>query len=366
MAQPIPRKHINALPVSGPPSMPEPDAVLNNQIRRYNLNEAPIPPSPKTIRAMTEALTDACKYPDHSCAALSKVLSEALSIEENRMFFGGGSGELLLASALIAVGPGDSVIMPVPTFPTFGKGVQLADGTIIGVPVDQDGVNDVRAMVKAIKPNTQVVYACTPNNPTGGMLSADDVQYLADAVPDDVLLLLDEAYQEFGAHDGGPDCLDILSRRSGLWISSRTFSKAFSLAGMRVGYGIASSPELAEAYWKVRGNFTVNRIAIAGAVAAFGDTDYRQAYLVENARQRQRVADGLQELGFTPYPSSANFVTARAPGQTEDIVKDLQDQNMMVQPLTWPGAGPCLRVSIGDNDDTNSLLTGLQTSMKAT
>lgn len=366
MARPIPRKHINDLPVIVPPLMPEPDAQLSHQIRRLNLNEAPIPPSPKTIQAMTDALTDACKYPDHSCAALSKMLSKALSINENRLFFGGGSGELLMASALLCVGPGDEVVLPVPTFPTFGKGVQLSDGNIIGVPVDQNGANDVKAMIKAISPNTQVVYACTPNNPTGAMLTAEDVQYLADNVPDDILLLVDEAYQEFGAFDGGPDCLEILGKRRGLWISSRTFSKAYSLAGMRVGYGIASSAELAEAYWKVRGNFTVNRIAIAGAVAAYNDTDYRQAYLTENAAQRQRISEGLGSLGFNPYPSSANFVTARSPVPTAGFVADLHEQNILVQPMEWAGSGPCIRVSIGSNDDTNALLTGLQTSMKVT
>lgn len=366
MARPIPRNHISQLPDIPLPLMPEPDAVLSKSVRRLNLNEAPIPPSPKTLEAMTTALTDVCKYPDHSCAALSKMLSGALSVDENRLFFGGGSGELLLASALISVGPGDDVIIPIPTFPTFGKGVQLADGNIIGVPVNDAGANDVRAMTEAITPNTQAVYACTPNNPTGGPLAAEDIRYLAENIPDDILLIMDEAYQEFGAFDGGPDCLEIMESRKGLWISSRTFSKAYSLAGMRVGYGIASSPELAAAYWKVRGNFTVNRVAIAGAVAAYGDKDYRQAYLAENARQRQRVSDGLRELGFTPFPSSANFVTAKSPVETDKIVQALDEQHIKVQPLSWPGSGPCLRVSIGSDADTTDLLTRLTTLMKET
>lgn len=363
MTRIIPRPHINDLPVSAPPLMPEPDAVLNSNTRRLNLNEAPIPPSPKTLAAMTQALTDVCKYPDHSCAALSQALSAGLGVAEDRLFFGGGSGELLLAAAVIAVGPGDEVVAPAPTFPTFGKGVQLTNGRIVGVAVNADGTNNVRAMVDAITPKTQVVYACTPNNPTGGLSSADDIAYLARSVPDDVLLLVDEAYQEFASFDGGPDCLEILSKRNGLWISTRTFSKAYSLAGMRVGYGIASSAELAEAFWKVRGNFTVNRVAIAGAHAAYADVDYRQAYLTENARQRSRIIDGLSGLGFTPYPTAANFVTAKAPGPTDALVADLAEHDIRVQALTWPGAGPCLRVSVGSNEDTDALLRHIETHL---
>ncbi len=357
----IPRPHIDDLPVSVPPLMPEPDALLSDSVRRMNLNEAPIPPSPRTLEAMNRALIDVCKYPDHSCTALSKVLSAGLGIAEDRLFFGGGSGELLLASAMIAVGAGDDVIVPVPTFPTFGKGVQLVDGRILAIPVTQTGANDVEAMVAAITQKTQVVYICTPNNPTGATLSADELEFMVAKVPDDILLLVDEAYQEFGAFDGGPDCLGILAKRRGLWISSRTFSKAYSLAGMRVGYGIASSPELAEAYWKVRGNFTVNRVAIAGAVAAYADVDYRQAYLAENARQRNRISEGLKSLGFTPYPTSANFVTSKAPGSTDALAAYLGQNNIMVQPLSWPGSGPCLRVSVGSNDDTDALLGSMQT-----
>ncbi len=360
----IPRPHIDALAVSGPPLMPEPDAVLAQGLRRLNLNEAPVPPSPKTLAAMTHALTDVCKYPDHSCTALAKVLSEALQVEQNRLFFGGGSGELLLASALIAIGPGDPAVIPVPTFPTFAKGVQLNRGTLIGVPVKEDGRNDVRALVRAITPQTQVVYACTPNNPTGGMLSGEDIDYLTGAVPDDVLLIMDEAYQEFAAFDGGPDCLALLAKRRGHWISSRTFSKAYSLAGMRVGYGIASSARLAQAYWKVRGNFTVNRVAIAGAVAAYGDVEYREVYLTENARQRSRIAEGISTLGFMPFPTSANFVTARAPGPTDDLVSYLAKHHILVQSLSWPGSGPCLRISVGCNDDTNALLNTIGTFMR--
>jgi len=357
----IPRPHIHDLTLAVPPSIPEPDAVLSTSTRRLNLNEAPIPPSPKTLAAMTQALTDVSKYPDHNCTALSQMLSGKLGVPEDRLFFGGGSGELLQAAAFIAVGPGDEVVVPVPTFPNFGNGVQLANGQAIGIPVNAQGENDVRGMVDAITPNTQVVYACTPNNPTGGLSSRDDIVYLAKSVPSDVLLLVDEAYQEFAAFDGGPDCLQILSERDGLWISTRTFSKAYSLAGMRVGYGVASSTELAQAFWKVRGNFTVNRVAIAGAHAAYMDIEYQQAYLAENARQRTRISDGLKKFGFDPYPTSANFVTAKSPEPTDALMAHLLAQNIMIQALTWPGAGPCLRVSVGSNDDTNALLSAIET-----
>ena len=360
MTRPIPKKTIADLPFLPPPVMAEPDAMLIDGDLRLNLNEAPIPPSQKTISAMTKALVEVGKYPDHSCDALQTVLSDRLGVSKDQLFFGGGSAELLLATSLIAIDPGDEVIVPVPTFPTFGKGVAVSGGRAIGVPVNEFGINDVKAMVTAITPNTRVVYACTPNNPTGGLLNSDDIVYLSQSVPDDILLLVDEAYHEFGAYDGGADCLEILSERTGLWAITRTFSKAYSMAGMRAGYGIASSARLAMGYHKVRGNFTINRVAIAGAVAAYKDTDHRDLYLTENAHQRNRLSQGLEKLGFTPFTSSANFVTAQSPQPTEGMVTHLGENHILVQALTWPGVGPCLRIGVGNNDNITTLLMVLK------
>jgi histidinol-phosphate aminotransferase len=364
MPHSIPKKTITDLPYAPLPAMLEPNAMLVEGERRLSLNESPIPPSQKTIVAMTKALVQVGKYPDHSCDALQTMLSKRLVTPKERFFFGGGSGELLLATALISIDPGDEVILPVPTFPTFGKGVAISGGRAIGVLVNKLGVNDVKAMVAAITPKTQVVYACTPNNPTGGLLSTDDVTYLANNVPDDILLLVDEAYHEFGVFDGGANCLEILSKRKGHWAITRTFSKAYSLAGMRAGYGIASSAELALGYHKVRGNFTINRIAIAGAVAAYKDTSHRDAYLSENARQRAHLKKGLESLGFKAFPSSANFITVQSPIPTEDLVTHLAENQILIQALTWPGAGPCLRISVGSNDDITAFLNFLTTYIK--
>jgi histidinol-phosphate aminotransferase len=356
MPHSIPKKTIANLPYASLPAMPEPNAMLVKGERRLNLNESPIPPSQKTIAAMTKALVQVGKYPDHSCDALQTMLSERLTIPKERFFFGGGSGELLLATALISIDPGDEVILPLPTFPTFGKGVAISGGRAIDILVDELGVNDVKAMVVAITSKTQVVYACSPNNPTGGLLSEDEITYLAQNVPNDILLLIDEAYHEFGAYDGGANCLDILSKRKGLWAITRTFSKAYSMAGMRAGYGIASSVELAMGYHKVRGNFTINRVAIAGAVAAYKDTNHRDAYLAANAAQRTRLNTGLESLGFKAFPSNANFVTAKSPYPTEDLVAHLAENHILVQALTWPGSGPCLRIGVGCNEDTTIFL----------
>jgi histidinol-phosphate aminotransferase len=364
MPHSIPKKTINDLPYVPLPVMPEPDAMLVEGKRRLHLNESPIPPSQKTIVAMTKALLQVGKYPDNSCDALQTMLSERLGIAKERFFFGGGSGELLLATALISIDPGDEVILPVPTFPTFGKGVALSGGRAIGILVNELGANNVKAMVAAITPKTQVVYACSPNNPTGGLLSEEEVTYLGQNVPNDILLLIDEAYHEFGAYDGGPNCLEILSKRKGLWAITRTFSKAYSMAGMRAGYGIAGSVQLAMGFHKVRGNFTINRVAIAGAVAAYKDINHRDAYLAENATQRTRLNLGLESLGFKPFPSNANFVTTQSPIPTEDLVAHLAENHILVQALTWPGAGPCLRIGVGSDEDTTTFLNCLTAYIK--
>lgn len=330
---------------------------------RLHLNESPVPPSLQAIVAMRVAAAEVHRYPEHEPAALAAALSAALGVAAERLVFGNGSSELLLMAAQLALAAGDEAVVPVPSFPLYEKAIALQHGRMVGVPTAPDGAVDVAAVLAAIGPRCRLVYAATPNNPTGGLLTAASVEALAQGVPDHVLLLLDEAYYEFGRHAGGPDTLAILARRRGPWIATRTFSKAHGLAGIRVGYGIAGDAELAARFRRLRLNFTLNHVAQAGALAALADGAHTARVLDANAAARSRLAMGLAELGFDVYPSATNFVTARTPHAATPLVAALVDSGILVLPLAWPGAPNVLRISVGNADAVEAVLTALRATV---
>jgi len=333
--------------------------------RRLHLNEAAIAPSPSVVAAMQRALADANRYPDNDPAALTQALSRQTAIPGSRIVFGNGSSEVLVHAVQIAIrAAGDEAVIPVPSFPLYEKEVGLQGGRTVGVPTRPDGAPDVPAMLAAIGPRCRIVFAATPNNPTGALMSQDAVERLAAGVPDDVLLVLDEAYYEFGRHAGAKDNLAVLSRRKGAWIATRTFSKAHALAGLRLGYGLTGTARLADEFRRRRANFHVNHIAQSGALAALADDAYVHALLDANARERSRLIMGLQDLGLEPLPSATNFVTMPLPRAAAEIVEGLGAQGILAMALQWPGMPHGLRISVGTADDTAAVLAALATLLR--
>jgi histidinol-phosphate aminotransferase len=231
------------------------------------------------------------------------------------------------------------------------------------VPVRDDGVVDIAAILAAITPRTRLVYIASPNNPTGGMLARDDVARLVDELPDHVLLHYDEAYYEFGRHAGGPESLPMLERRSGPWVATRSFSKAYGLAGARVGYGITSSREVTEAFRKIRINFSVNAVALAGARAALEETAHIAELLDHTARERDRLNSALTALGFRTLPSAANFVTVVTQVPAGEVAAALREENVFVLPMPWRDSPGALRITIGSREDNDAVIAGITRAM---
>ncbi len=353
-------RRIADLAIARPPEIAEPDCRPAADVRRLNLNESLLPPSPQALAAMADALQDAQAYTDHGCSALSALLTERTGLPADRISFGNGSGELLTMAAAIALEPGDQAVFPTPTFPTCAKGVAVAGGRIVEVPVRSDGVNDIPAMLSAMTDKTRLFYVCTPNNPTGAAIGEEDLTAAIEGVPEDCLLVVDEAYHEFAAAEGFPDVLALLAERNGPWVVTRTFSKAYCLAGMRVGYAFTSDAELREAFWKLRANFNVNRVGLAGAVAAMKDEEYLRETLNGLLTQRSRLAAGLEGLGFENLPSQANFLTSLAPQPAADLAGALAAGGILVQPMPWPGGNGSLRITIGEARDVDTVLDILE------
>lgn len=344
--------------------MPERSDGPPRNTARLSLNEAPYPPSPLAIAAAQKALTWANRYPDHYCTELAKEISARTGVATDAITFGNGSGELLVQAALIALEPGDEAVMPSPTFPTCGKGVQMAGATIVNVPLRADGVNDVPAMLAAITPRTRLFYLCTPNNPTGGILSAEDLSLAIAMVPESCLLVIDEAYHEFSISEGGPKVLPLLAARKGPWVVSRTFSKAYCLAGLRVGYLLTSSAELNLGFIRIRHNFNVSRPSLAAALAALRDDAYATDMIEKTIAERRYLAGRLMELGTSHLPSFANFLTIRLPGPAAGMVDVLAHSGIAVQFLKWPDANGSIRITVGAREDSDRLLTAMCAAME--
>jgi histidinol-phosphate aminotransferase len=233
-----------------------------------------------------------------------------------------------------------------------------ADATL--VPNRPDGSIDAKKLTAAVGNRTRMLVLITPNNPTGMMLSADELRHVIHATPENVLLFIDEAYHEFAVQAGGPDALEMVKARKGPWIVTRTFSKAYALAGLRLGYALCSSQEIANAVKLITSTFVVSGFAEAAALAALDDPDYSRMIVESAATERRRVMDGLRALGCTPLPSVTNFVLADVGRPGAEVVVEMRARGIRISRVQYPEFVNAIRVSMGLPDDTDAFLAALK------
>ena len=361
------RPAIRALaPFQGPPV--EQDLRASGRILRLHLNECPYPPSPKVVAALQQAAEGINRYPDSKWRALTGTLSKRLEVPAERIILGNGSDQILQSLAELVLEEGRAAVVPDPSFGRYSTAVRIQGAAVITVPLRPDGANDVAAMLQALTPEVRLVLVCTPNNPTGGMLNGDEIRELARGVPDDVLLVLDEAYFEFARKAGGPDGLAVLRRaRSGPWALMRTFSKAYGLAGVRCGYVIARSDALAGEINKLRQSFHVNLLAQVAAEAALADEAYADWLQNQVIEERERLRRGLEALGLKPLPSAANFLTAELDRPAAPVVKALAEQGIMIGTIRTPTPGyeTYIRMTVGLPEENDAVLAALKSELAA-
>jgi histidinol-phosphate aminotransferase len=324
-----------------------------------SLNECPYPPSPRVVEAIGAAAADANRYPVSRGGELTKALAERTGVPPERIVFGNGSDELLHLLCVIALRPGDNAVMPTPSFPRYRLATALMGAEPRLVRLGADGANDADGLLARVDGRTRLLFCCNPNNPSGGFLDESRLARLVEAAPADVLLVVDEAYYEFGREVGLPDALALLARRRGPWAVTRTFSKAYALAGLRIGYCLAGSVEVAAALFKAKANYNVNALALAGALAALGDEAHVRFILDSCARERARLAAGVRALGFRPLPSAANFVSFDVGGPAEAAMAALREQGVLVREWRDPGYETFVRATVGTPADTAATLKAL-------
>ncbi len=338
--------------------MPAFRAPPRTDAARLHLNEPAFPPSPRVLEVLRLCEAALARYPDGAGTELRAALAARLGADAGCIVLGAGSDELIALAAAAFLAPGARCVAPAPSFPRYRSCGLLQAAQVIEVPVDREGGLDVEAMAAASR-GARLVFAATPNNPTGGMLDAEALARLAGQVDASALLVLDEAYFEFGQAAGGPDGLAALARRRGPWLLLRTFSKAYGLAGLRVGYGIASDPALAEALNRCRGMFNVGGLAQAAALAALEDERYAREQVARTAQARERLRTRLAALGMDCLPSAANFLAARTPLPAAEAMARLAADGVLVSPV---GAAPFerhIRITVGTEADHERLLRAL-------
>lgn len=329
-------------------------------VRGLHLNESPYPPSPKAVEAIRVAAANLNRYADANAAALAKALAQRTGVAPERIVVACGSEELIQVLCTATAGPGDEVVVPAPSFPSFGLGVSLQGATPVRAKLDRNGANDAAAILQAVGERTRLVFCCTPNPPSGGMMSKVALEEVVAGVPERVLLVVDEAYYEFGRHAGGPDALAILARRRGPWAALRTFSKAYGLAGARIGYALCSDLEVADALRRLKLYYGASSLAQAGALASLEDEAHLAATLGAVARERERLSDGLRGLGLAPLPSAANFVSVRAPMPALETMALLQERGILVRDWRDPEHLNELRITVGRAEDTDAVVSAIK------
>ncbi|MEH6550997.1 MAG: histidinol-phosphate transaminase [Pseudomonadales bacterium] len=320
-------------------------------------NENPLGPSAAVLEAINSHSSDIHRYPDGNAFSLKQALSSLLTIESAQLTLGNGSNDVLDLVAQVFLGQGSSAVISEHSFVVYSLAIQAANAEAIVVPASNWG-HDLEAMAASVRDDTRVMFIANPNNPTGTWVDEAALRKLLDKVPEHVVVVLDEAYFEYVDESEYPDGISLLSQYPNL-IVTRTFSKAYGLAGLRVGYSV-SSPELADLLNRVRGPFNVNSLALAAAEAAIADSDYLlQAKAVNKAGLSQLEA-GLDKLGLSYIPSVGNFLTFEvAGGDATACYEKLLHQGVIVRPIGVYGMPDHLRVSVGLEEENDFFLAAL-------
>ena len=326
-------------------------------------NENPLAPSDRVREAITAALVHLNRYPDGSGYYLRQALAKKHGFTQDQVVLGNGSNELIELLVRAFLRPGDEAIVPHPSFVVYPMIVQAAGGIRVMVML-RDYRIDLEAMARAITPLTKMIFIANPNNPTATIVTAEEVEHFLARVPERTIVVFDEAYVEFAAGRDFPDTLSCV-RQGRKVIVLRTFSKASSLAGLRVGYGIADADAIALMN-RIRQPFNVNSLAQVAALAALED----EGHILECVRMieagRHFLYDEFDSLGIKYVPSRANFILVDVGRSAADVYQKLLHQGVIVRPMTPFGMETALRVSVGTPEENRKLVKALRTVLGKT
>ncbi len=323
-------------------------------------NENPLGPSPRAVAAIAKALANLHRYPDGSCYYLAQRLAAKLGVRPANLVFGNGSNEVIGLLIATFLQPGETVLTSHPTFLVYQKMVQAHGGENTVIPLA--GMrHDLDRLAAAVTDRTRLIFLDNPNNPTGTIFSPADFERFLDRIPRSVIVVVDEAYIDF------VDPAERLDIRP--WLDSdrpvvalRTFSKAYGLAGLRIGYGVMPVA-LAEYVHRVRQPFNVNQLAQIGALAALEDEEHHARTLDLTRRGMAELAEGVRRLGCEPYPSHTNFFLIDVKRDAKDLYERLLRKGVIVRAMTAYGYPEFIRVTVGLPEENTRFLAALEETL---
>jgi histidinol-phosphate aminotransferase len=341
-----------------PPGKPieEVERELGHTAVKLASNENPLGPSPKAVEAVRKSLDRSHFYPDGSGYYLRRKLAEFHQLDMSQIILGAGSTDLIELVARTFLTAGDQGITSQSAFYIYRLAIEEMGAELLQTPLRENAF-DLAAIAHAVTHRTKVIYIANPNNPTGRMVTADDMDRFLDALPPRVLVVIDEAYYEYVRQPDYSHSLDyVRSGRNVLVL--RTFSKVYGLAGLRLGYGLGN-PELIEALNRVRSPFNANSLAQAAGIAALDDREHVALSVESNTREMKFVTEELTLAGVRYTPSVGNFLLVDTGRDCEEDFIRLMHEGVIVRPMKLYGFPTSLRVTIGKHEDNEKFLEGL-------
>lgn len=325
-------------------------------------NENPEGPMEAAVRAVQEAAVDLNRYPDAACHELTTAIAEKLNISNDAIILGNGSNEIIDMIIRALVSPGENVVYPYPSFIVYPLTTAVHFECGKKVQLDSEDRHDLVAMAEAVDDKTKLVIVCNPNNPTGTYNTDSEFKQFMDSIPEDVVVLVDEAYYEYVVADDYPDVASMLNQYPNIVIA-RTFSKIYSLAGLRVGYAFGH-PNLIKELHKTREPFNVNSLAQVAAIACLKLDEEVTARANHNKIWMDELSDELTKLGLEVTPSQTNFLLVRCPCNATELQQKLLKLGVIVRPMSAFGLGDgSIRISVGLPEENRKCIEALKQVM---
>lgn len=326
-------------------------------------NENPFGVSPKALAAMSRALAAVNMYPDGASYDVRLAISKHFGFDLDQVAVGNGADDLILELSMAYLDDGDEVIASRSSFPIYDIYTSAMRAKMVKTPLAPGYRLDLEAMTRAITGRTRIVYVCNPNNPTGTIVAAAELARFLKELPDETLLVLDEAYCEMVDSPEFPDGLGLVREGRKNVIVLRTFSKVYGLAGIRLGYGFAHRDTLAPMF-KVKPAFTVNSVAQAAGIAALEDEEFKRFTVTENRKGREFLYGELRRLGLNYADSHTNFILVKIGPQAIDMQRQLLSYGVIVRPCGGYDLPEFLRISIGTREENERVVTALKSVLR--
>jgi histidinol-phosphate aminotransferase len=348
------KDYIANLPPYKPPSLTR---IQPTGVTKLSSNENPLGASPRAIEAIQNALPNIFRYPDAGAAALRKALADKFELTPEMVTCSNGSDEMVFLLCLAYLREGDEAVMAHGSFISYFLRSLEMGAQAVRVPL-RNHAHDLDAMADAITERTRLVFLCNPNNPTGTINTAAEVKRFLERVPEDVLIVLDEAYVEFVDSPDYPDMIAELRAGRKNIIILRTFAKIYGLAGLRVGYAFGA-PEVISYIDRARPTFNVNALAQIGALAALADDEHIEKSRAHAAESRAYYLQEFAAMGLEPIPSYTNFMAVHV-GDDMSVTVALMDKGITVSPLSGWGLPGYIRISYGTHEENERFFATLR------